>query len=90
MQHKRGSIVSKSDFLKNGLYSKEEYEGLIVSADVQEGCYNLGIQLAEDQVLIVDQASDSNIHERLETWVPSIQTLQRQHNVKNNSGNYAK
>ncbi len=90
MQDKRGSIVSKSDFLKNGLYSKEEYEGLIVSADVQQGCYNLGIQLAEDKVLIVDQASDTNIHERLETWVPAIQTLQRQHNVKNNSGNYAR
>ncbi len=88
MQAKRGSIVSKQDFIKDGLYAKEEYEGLLVSSDQQQGCYNLGVQLAEDQVLVVDQATDSNINEKLKTWVPQIQTLQRQHNVKNNSGNY--
>ncbi|PKM75976.1 MAG: hypothetical protein CVU90_14820 [Firmicutes bacterium HGW-Firmicutes-15] len=90
MQDKRGSIVSKKDFIKDGLYAKEEYEGLLVSSDMQQGCYNLGVQLAEDQVLFVDQATESNINEKLQTWVPQIQTLQRQHNVKNNSGNYAR
>lgn len=49
----------------------------------------MGIQLAEDRVLFIDQATDSNINEKLENWVPQIQTLQRQHNVKNDSGNYA-
>lgn len=88
MRAKRGTIVSKQDFIKDGLYAKEEYEGLLVSSDQQQGCYNLGVQLAEDRVLVVDQANDSNISEKLKTWVPQIQTLQRQHNVKNNSGNY--
>jgi hypothetical protein len=89
MQGKKGSVVSKNEFIKDGLYAKEEYEGLIVSSDMQKRCYNLGVQLAEDKILFVDQATDSNIHQKLETWVPQIQTIQRQHNVKNNSGNYA-
>lgn len=88
MQAKRGSIVSKKEFTKDGLYTKEEYEGLLVSSDQQQGCYNLGVQLAEDRVLFVDQATDSNINDKLKTWGPQIQSLQRQHNVKNNSGNY--
>jgi len=90
MQAKRGSIVSKQEFIRDGLYSKEEYEGLLVSSDERQGCYNLGVQLAEDKVLFVDQATEGNIHEKLESWVPQIQTLQRQHNVKNDSENYAK
>lgn len=89
MQAKRGSVVSKQEFIKDGLYVKEEYEGLLVSSDLQQSCYNLGVQLAEDKVLFVDQATESNIHQKLETWVPQIQTIQRQHHVKNNSGNYA-
>jgi hypothetical protein len=89
MQAKRGSIVSKQDFLQNGTYAKEEYEGLLVSSDKQEGCYNLGIQLAEDKILLVDQAIDSDIEEKVQTWAAQIQTIQRQHKVKNNSGNYA-
>lgn len=89
MRAKRGSVVSKNEFLQDGLYAKEEYEGLIVSSDEQDGCYNLGVQLSEDQVLFVDQATDRDIHKKLEMWVPQIQTIQRQHNVKNNSANYA-
>lgn len=88
MQVKRGTIVNKKAFIQGGLYANEEYEGLLVSSDLNEGCYNLGIQISEDQVLFVDQATDSNINEKLETWASQIQTLQRQHNVKSNSGNY--
>ena len=90
MPNKRGTIMNKKDFIKDGLYAKEEYEGLIVSSDLQQGCYNLGVQLSEDQVLVVDQASDTNVSERIQTWVPQIQQIQRQHNVKNNSANYAR
>ncbi len=89
MQAKRGSVISKKEFIQDGLYAKEEYEGLLVSSDEKEGCYNLGVQLAEDRVLFVDQATDRDIHQKLQTWVPQIQSIQRQHNVKNNSGNYA-
>ncbi|MEQ8201528.1 MAG: hypothetical protein ABRQ24_08940 [Syntrophomonadaceae bacterium] len=90
MLARRGSVVSKQEFIQDGLYAKEEYEGLLVSSDEKEGCYNLGVQLAEDQVLFVDQATDHDIQQKLETWVPQIQALQRQYNVKHNSGNYVK
>lgn len=90
MQARRGSVVSKQEFIQDGLYAREEYEGLLVSSDEKEGCYNLGVQLAEDQVLFVDQATDHDIHQKLETWVPQIQSIQRQYNVKDNSGNYVK
>jgi len=90
MQAKRGSIMNKQDFIKDGLYAKEEYEGLLVSSDVQQGCYNLGIQLSEDKVLVVDQAGENDVSQRIQTWVPQIQQIQRQHNVKNNSANHAR
>lgn len=90
MPDKKGTFMSKKDFIKEGLYAKEQYEGLLVSSDMQQGCYNIGVQIAEDQVLVVDQAKESNVRERIQTWIPQVQTIQRQHNVKNNSGNYAK
>jgi len=90
MQAKRGTIMNKKDFIKDGLYAKEEYEGLLVSSDLQQGCYQLGVQLSEDKVLVVDQASEDNVNERIQSWVPQIQQIQRQHNVKNNSANYTR
>jgi len=90
MPDKKGTFMSKKDFIKEGLYAKEQYEGLLVSSDIQQGCYNIGVQIAEDQVLVVDQAKESNVRERIQTWIPQVQTIQRQHNVKNDSGNYAK
>jgi hypothetical protein len=83
-------IMSKDQFLKNGSYAKEEYEGLIVGSDTEQGLYNIGVQLAEDKVLVVDKARDNDIHEKLEQWVPQIQEIQRKHNVSNDLENYAK
>jgi hypothetical protein len=90
MYNQKDTVMSKKQFLKNGSYAKEEYEGLIVGSDVKQGLYNIGVQLAEDKVLLVDQASDNNIHERLQEWVPQIQEIQRKHNVVNDSENYVK
>lgn len=90
MRARRGSVISKQEFIQDGLYAKEEYEGLLVSSDEKDGCYNLGIQLAEDEVLFVDQATEHNIHQKLETWVPQIQAIQRQYDVRGNPGNYVK
>lgn len=90
MQSQKGKIMSKEQFLKNGYYAKEEYEGLIVGSDIEQGSYNIGVQLAEDQILVVDTARDHNIHQKLEEWVPQIQEIQRQHNVANDLENYTK
>ena len=87
--NKTGQVMSKQEFLRHGAWAKEEYEGLLVSSDGQQGCYNIGVQLAEDRVLVVDQAHEDDVHERYHSWVPKVQEIQRTHRVHNNSGNYA-
>ncbi|MEN6461245.1 MAG: hypothetical protein ABFC94_07760, partial [Syntrophomonas sp.] len=72
MQSQKDKIMSKEQFLKNGSYAKEEYEGLIVGSDDKQGLYNIGVQLGEDRILVVDRARDNNIHEKLQEWVPQI------------------
>lgn len=88
MKDKKGQVMSKDSFLSGGMYSKEQYEGLLVSSDMEQGCYNIGVQLGEDQVLVVDQAKESNVRERIQTWVPQVQEIQKKYNVKNNLENY--
>ncbi|HWP97672.1 MAG TPA: hypothetical protein VN426_12570 [Syntrophomonadaceae bacterium] len=81
MNKQVGTVVSKQSFLKGGGYAKEEYEGLLVSADVENGVYNIGVQLQEDRVLVVDQAKDSEVHHKLHEWVPRIQEVQNLYDV---------
>ena len=85
----KGKVVSKSEFLKNGLYNKEQYEGLLVSADSSSELYNIGVQLSETQVLVVDQAQAGNIRERIQGWAPQVHDIQKQHGVHNDSENYS-
>jgi hypothetical protein len=90
MKDKKGQVMSKDSFLSGGLYSKEQYEGLLVSSDMEQGCYNIGVQLGEDRVLVVDQAMESNVRERIQTWVPQVQDIQNKYNVKNDLENYSR
>ncbi|MGE5391751.1 MAG: hypothetical protein ACM3PE_11885 [Deltaproteobacteria bacterium] len=86
----KGKIVSKTEFLRDGLWSKEQYEGLLVSADRSTGLYNIGVQLSENQVLVVDQTKADSIRERIQGWAPQIYDIQRQHGVDIDQGNYTK
>ena len=70
MQEYKGKIMSKSEFLKNGEFGKEEYEGLLVASDTQKGIYNIGVELGEDKILLIEQADDSNVHERYHALIP--------------------
>ena len=90
MKDKKGQVMSKDSFLSGGLYSKEQYEGLLVSSDMEQVCYNIGVQLGEDRVLVVDQAMESNVRERIQTWVPQVQDIQNKYNVKNDLENYSR
>ncbi|MGI5921299.1 MAG: hypothetical protein ACOX6I_06140 [Syntrophomonadaceae bacterium] len=90
MQNLQGKVISKDKFLEYGTYAKEEYEGLIVGSDVERGYYNIGIQLDEDKILVVDRARDKDVHQRLEQWVPKIQEIQREHGVNNDLQNYTR
>ncbi len=90
MHNKKGKIMSKDDFLQNSLYAKEEYEGLLVSSDTNKGVYNIGIELSNNQILLIDQVKDSEVHERVHMWVPQIQEIQRRYGVEGDLGNYSR
>ncbi|MGI6453610.1 MAG: hypothetical protein ACOX0E_09130 [Syntrophomonadaceae bacterium] len=81
MDIKKGMIVNKNSLYKSGEYAKEEYEGIIVCSDTKRGLYNIAIQLDEDQVLIVDQVKDTEVHQRLNSWVPYVTQIQREYSV---------
>lgn len=85
MQKYDGKIMSKSEFMKNSDYGKEEYEGLIVSADTKKGLYNIGVQLSENEILLIDQVADSKVHERYHELIPKIQEIKRQYGAEGNS-----
>jgi len=83
----KGKVLSKKEFMKDG-FTKEYDEGLLVSANMDQSAYNIGVQLSEDQVLVVDQADESRVRERIAAWAPKVQEIQRQHNVKRDRPNF--
>lgn len=89
MAYKKGEIVNKNEFTRRGQYAKEQYEGLLVGSDVEQGYYNIGIQLDENKVLVVDQAKETNIRERIQAWVPQVQEIQRKYHVARDIENYS-
>jgi len=78
---KKGQVMDKKEFLKNGLYAKEQYEGLLVSADTNANLYNFGVQLTDDKVLFVDQVDESRVRERIQNWAPQINRIQREYRI---------
>ncbi|HBQ85275.1 MAG TPA: hypothetical protein DD811_02165 [Syntrophomonas sp.] len=91
MQDKKGKIMNKDEFLAQGSFAKEQYEGLLVGADSSQDCYNIGIQLSEDKVLVVDQARSDNVRERIQNWAPQIQDIQKKHGAdQGNLQNYSR
>ncbi|NLJ72297.1 MAG: hypothetical protein GX333_04705 [Syntrophomonadaceae bacterium] len=84
----KGKIMSKSEFIKAGEFAKEEYEGLIVAADTEKGLYNIGVQLSEDKILLLEQATDNQVHERYHELAPRITEIQRQYKVNRDLSSY--
>lgn len=84
----KGQIISKQEFLKNSQYAKEEYEGLLVSADTQKKHYNIGVQLDEERIVVVDQVPDHEVHHRLTQIYPRIAEIQRQYGAQTDLQNY--
>ncbi|MEN6350412.1 MAG: hypothetical protein ABFD08_13590 [Syntrophomonas sp.] len=90
MKDNKGKVMSKDAFLQKGQYAKEEYEGLIVASDMEQGCYNIAVEIGKDKVLLVDQVKDSEVHERVHSWVPHIQEIQRKYGSDNDLQNYSR
>ncbi|SHG83716.1 hypothetical protein SAMN02745221_01084 [Thermosyntropha lipolytica DSM 11003] len=76
MDYRQGKIVSKEEFLQNSSYVKEEYEGLLVGADVASGIYNIGLEIGENKVLLLAQADEGSVHQKYHELVPRIAEIQ--------------
>jgi hypothetical protein len=85
---KKGQIVSKKEFLAHGSYAKEQYEGLLVAADARQDCYNIGVQLDEDRVLVVEKTDPRYVRERIQAVVPQIYEIQKSHGAHIDLQNY--
>ncbi len=84
----KGKVVSKQEFLSDGTYAKEQYEGLLVASDLKQGCYKLGVQVDENKILMVDQATEDNIREKVLNWSAQIEDIQRRYNAQADLQNY--
>lgn len=89
MDKVNGEIMSKDAFLNNIPYTKEPYEGILVSADAKNNQYKIAIQLSENQVLLVDQVSDQKVQARVHEWLPRVNEIQMQYGVINDPENYS-
>lgn len=89
MDKVKGEIMSKDAFLHNIPYTKEPYEGILVSADTKNNQYRIAIQLSENQVLLVDQVSDQKVQSRVHEWLPRVNEIQMQYGVINDPENYS-
>lgn len=78
----KGQIMSRKAFLGDGLYSKEEYEGLIASSDLKQGCYNIGVEIGNDRILIVDQVDAKDVNSKLVTWSAEVPKIQAQYGAR--------
>jgi hypothetical protein len=79
VQVSKGMVMNRQSFLENGLWSKEEYEGLLVSGAADQGRYNIGIEIGEDLILVVDQVMDSEVQQKVRSWSAEIADIQRQY-----------
>lgn len=75
MKENLGHVMNKKDFLSQGLFDKEHYEGLLISAN-EWGGYNIGIQLDHDKVLKVDEASEEDVRAKIYEWAPQVNSIQ--------------
>jgi len=84
-----GEVMSKDAFLQNIPYTKEPYEGILVSADTNNNQYKIAVQLSENQVLLVDEVSDQDVQGRVHKWLPRVNEIQMQYGVINDPENYS-
>ncbi len=89
MKANEGKVMSKQEFMKDGLYTKEQYEGLLVSSNLEQGCYNIGVQLDENTILVLDHSSDSQVREKIQNWSAQLEDIKKEYNVDTNPSNYS-
>ena len=60
---------------------------MLVASDTQKGLYNIGVDLGDDKVLLIEQVDDTNVHERYHELIPKIQEIKRQYGVQDDQMN---
>lgn len=75
------TVMSKQDFLANDLFTREYYEGLLITMG-SDGNYQIGIQLDENKVVKVDSASPDQVRERVENWAMQVQDVKAEYRVR--------
>lgn len=83
MDYRQGKVMSKEEFMQNSGYVKEEYEGLLVSADTVSGLYNIGLEIGQDKVLLLAQAGEDDIHQKYHELVPGVAEIQAMYTEEN-------
>lgn len=86
MKFQKGQIVPKSEFIHADGFARESYEGLLIASDAELDGYNIGIQLSEDDVLVVDHTHPENTREAADHWAKQVDRIQREHHVKRDPG----
>jgi hypothetical protein len=71
MTEMKGRIINKESLVSSSPYVKEQYEGLLVCMN-QDGLYNIAVQLNDNDVLVVDQAKETNVRERIQNWADKV------------------
>ncbi|MDO4539472.1 MAG: hypothetical protein Q4B48_00015 [Syntrophomonadaceae bacterium] len=78
-EKRKGTVISREEFINSGAIVKEHYEGLLVASDRAKSAYDIGIQINDEQVMLVDSASPQDIRHRILNWAPLVAQYQRQY-----------
>ncbi|HBQ25941.1 MAG TPA: hypothetical protein DD791_06075 [Syntrophomonas sp.] len=68
-------IMSMDEF-KIGLLEKDRVPGLLIRSD-ENGYYNIGIQINDNEVIKVDSALEDNAMSRISYWSDKVEQIQQ-------------
>ncbi len=68
-------IMSMDEF-KIGLLEKDRVPGLLIRSD-ENGYYNIGIQINDNEVIKVDSALEDNAISRISYWSDRVEQIQQ-------------
>lgn len=75
----RKQITGKKSFMGQDQYNKGHYEGFIISSDKEPGYCKIAIELDKENVLVVDKARNSDLNNKIRTWIPLVESIQREY-----------
>lgn len=74
-------IMSMREF-RIGLLEKNRINGLLVRSD-ENGYYNIGIQINDNEVVKVDSALEDNAMQKIQYWGERVEQVRSQYQHRN-------